>query len=140
MKSILRDAPSRVAISKWLSGDSLPEVKRLFQIIGKSVQWMLTGEDSNLEEFSDQIGMVPVISWVQAGSVLQQRRYPATRGSGRVDPQPGPGRRPRRYAVRVKGDSMVSRDGGRSYPGTVLIVDPDVDPESWQTRCGPDRR
>lgn len=133
LKSILRDAPSRVAISKWLSGDSLPEVKRLgeiSQIIGKSVQWMLTGEDSNLEEFSDQIGMLPVISWVQAGAFCSSGDIPLPEEVDEWIPSPvrvgG-----RAYAVRVKGDSMVSRDGGRSYPeGTVLIVDPDVDPEA----------
>ncbi|MGV2703465.1 UNVERIFIED_CONTAM: hypothetical protein MT382_08645 [Aeromonas salmonicida] len=133
LKSILRDAPSRVAISKWLSGDSLPEVKRLgeiSQIIGKSVQWMLTGEDSNLEEFSDQIGMLPVISWVQAGAFCSSGDIPLPEEVDEWIPSPvrvGD----RAYAVRVKGDSMVSRDGGRSYPeGTVLIVDPDVDPEA----------
>ncbi|WP_421205389.1 LexA family protein [Aeromonas enteropelogenes] len=133
LQGMLRDAPSRVAISKWLSGDSLPEVKRLgeiSQIIGKSVQWMLTGEDSNLEELSDQVGLVPVISWVQAGNFCSNGDIPLPQ---EVDERiPSPVRvGGRAYAVRVKGDSMVSRDGGRSYPeGTVLIVDPDVAPDA----------
>lgn len=133
LRGMLRDAPSIVAVRKWLTGENLPEVKRLgeiSQIIGKSVQWMLTGEDSNLEEFSDQVGVVPVISWVQAGAFCSNGDIPLPE---EVDERiPSPVRvGGRAYAVRVKGDSMVSRDGGRSYPeGTVLIVDPDVDPEA----------
>lgn len=133
LKGVLRDPPTRVAISKWLSGETLPEVKRLgeiSQIIGKSVQWMLTGEDSNVEDYSDQVGLVPVISWVQAGAFCSNGDVPLP---GEVDERiPSPVRvGSRAYAVRVKGDSMVSRDGGRSYPeGTVLIVDPDVDPDA----------
>ncbi|MNZ02830.1 LexA repressor [compost metagenome] len=133
LRGMLRDAPSIVAVRKWLTGENLPEVKRLgeiSQIIGKSVQWMLTGEDSNLEEFSDQVGVVPVISWVQAGAFCSNGDIPLPE---EVDERiPSPVRvGGRAYAVRVKGDSMVSRDGGRSYPeGTVLIVDPDVGPEA----------
>ncbi len=133
LRGMLRDAPSIVAVRKWLTGENLPEVKRLgeiSQIIGKSVQWMLTGEDSNLEEFSDQVGVVPVISWVQAGAFCSNGDIPLPE---EVDERiPSPVRvGDRAYAVRVKGDSMVSRDGGRSYPeGTVLIVDPDVDPDA----------
>lgn len=133
LKSMLRDAPSIVAIRKWLSGDGLPEVKRLgelSQIIGKSVQWLLTGEDSNLGEFADLAGLVPVISWVQAGAFCNNGDVPLPQEVDEWIPSPvkvGS----RAYAVRVKGDSMVSRDGGRSYPeGTVLIVDPDMTPDA----------
>ncbi len=133
LRSMLRDAPSIVAVRKWLSGENLPEVKRLgeiSQIIGKSVQWMLTGEDGNVEEFSDQVGLVPILSWVQAGAFCSNGDIPLPE---EVDERiPSPVRvGGRAYAVRVKGDSMVSRDGGRSYPeGTVLIVDPDVHPDA----------
>ncbi|UYB71560.1 S24 family peptidase [Aeromonas veronii] len=133
LQSLLRDPPSIVAIRKWLSGDNLPEVKRLgeiSQIIERSVQWMLTGEDSNIEGFSDQVGLVPVISWVQAGNFCSNGDIPLPQEVEERIPSPvrvGY----RAYAVRVKGDSMVSREGGRSYPeGTVLIVDPDVEPEA----------
>ncbi|MGE6139875.1 LexA family protein [Aeromonas rivipollensis] len=133
LRGMLRDAPSIVAVRKWLSGENLPEVKRLgeiSQIIGKSVQWMLTGEDSNLEELSDQVGLVPVLSWVQAGAFCSSGDIPMPEDVDEWIPSPvrvgG-----RAYSVRVKGDSMVSRDGGRSYPeGTVLIVDPDVTPDA----------
>ncbi|MFM1663447.1 LexA family protein [Aeromonas salmonicida] len=131
LKSILRDAPSRVAISKWLSGDSLPEVKRLgeiSQIIGKSVQWMLTGEDGAQDAFAEQVGVVPLLSWQQVREFCQHGEFPEQDEVNEYLPSPvsvGP----RAYAVRVQGDSMASRDGGRSYPqDAVLIVDPDVPP------------
>lgn len=133
LRSLLRDPPSRVAISKWLAGDSLPEVKRLgeiSQIIGKSVQWMLTGEDSQeqADGYSERPIMIPIVTWEQAaairpGDILsldvdQRILSPVIVGANA-------------YAVRVKGDAMTSRDGGRSYPdGMVLIVDPDKLPES----------
>jgi SOS-response transcriptional repressor LexA len=99
----------------------------------------------NTEEFSDALnfvrsmyskdgkppdpkhyGMIPVISWVQAGLFCSspdlfqpgdaEDFVPAIRRFG-----------PHTYALRVKGDSMVSRDPGeKSYPeGCIVYVDPD---------------
>lgn len=69
-------------------------------------------------------GLVPLISWVQAGQWAE---------AVSVDPReveewlPCPVRHsPRTYALRVRGDSMTSPHGGRSYPeGSVIFVDPE---------------
>ncbi|MFM5431442.1 LexA family protein [Aeromonas veronii] len=131
LQSLLRDPPSIVAIRKWLSGDNLPEVKRLGEIsmiIDRSVQWMLTGEDGDHGAFSDRAGMVPLLSWQQVRELCHRGEFPEPDEVGEQLPSPvSVGARS--YAVRVQGDSMVSRDGGRTYPqGAVLIVDPDVEP------------
>lgn len=131
LQSMLRDPPSRVAISKWLSGESLPEVKRLGEIsllIGRSVQWMLTGHDEEPEWIPGTTGIVPIISWDDVpGFCNEEIEFDDSEIICHI-PSPVPVGK-RAFGVRVKGDSMVSRDGGRSYPeGTVLIVDQDVAP------------
>lgn len=68
--------------------------------------------------------LVPLVSWVQAGQWAE---------AVPVDPReveewlPCPVRHsPRTYALRVRGDSMTSPHGGRSYPeGSVIFVDPE---------------
>lgn len=71
-------------------------------------------------------GTIPVISWVQAGVFCSspdlfqvgdaEDWVPAIRRFG-----------PHTYALRVKGDSMISENPGeKSYPeGTIIYVDPD---------------
>lgn len=131
LQSLLRDPPSIVAIRKWLSGDNLPEVKRLGEIsmiIDRSVQWMLTGDDGDHGAFSDRAGMVPVLSWPQVLTLCSGGELPEHNEVTERLPSPvSVGNRA--YAVRVVGDAMIARDGGRSYPdGTVIVVDPDVPP------------
>ncbi|MFL9625690.1 LexA family protein [Aeromonas veronii] len=124
--------PSLTAIRKWLEGDSLPEVKRLgtiSNIIGKSVQWLLTGSDANVDEAGLALGDVPLLSWVQAGAFCDNGDIPLPEQVEEFIPSPVKVGK-RAYAVRVRGDSMISINGGRSYPeGTILIVDPDATPE-----------
>lgn len=69
-------------------------------------------------------GLVPVISWVQAGQWAE---------AVAVDPReveewlPCPVRHsPRAYALRVRGDSMTAPIGQRSYPeGSIVFVEPE---------------
>lgn len=122
-----QDTPSLTAIRKWLDGDSLPEVKRLgtlSDIIGKSVTWMLTGKDNPLEQAHGH--ELPILSYVQAGALCSNGDVPLPdQCDERIVSPVKVG--PNAYALRVRGDSMVSMDGRRSYPeGTVIIVDPDV--------------
>lgn len=131
LQSMLRDPPSRVAISKWLSGESLPEVKRLGEIsrlIGRSVQWMLTGQDEEQEWTPSSDGIVPIIAWDDVSEFCNEdAEFDDSEIICHIPSPVQVGKRA--FGVRVKGDSMISRDGGRSYPeGTVLIVDPDVEP------------
>lgn len=89
-----------------------------------NARWLLLGKDSLPEP--SLYGMIPVISWVQAGVFCSspdlfqpgdaEDRVPAIRRFGKYT-----------YALRVKGDSMVSdRAGEKSYPeGTIIYVDPE---------------
>lgn len=131
LKRTLREDLSEISVRKWLRGDGMPEVKRLGElsrITGKSVQWLLTGDDAggdNFEPFPYPVYMVPLISWVSAGMFCDTGDLPTKEEAEEMVASPvkvGS----RAYAVRVKGDSMQSPGGLRSYPdGTIIIVDPD---------------
>lgn len=73
------------------------------------------------------IRMVPLISWVQAGSfcATDTPELPADDYESYACPNPKAG--PRTFALKVRGDSMTNAiGGGRSYPeGTIIFVDPD---------------
>lgn len=134
LKRLLRDPISEVGAGKWLNGDSLPELKRisdLSRITGKSVQWLLTGvdvgENNNIEPSPFPVYQVPLISWVSAGMLCCTGDLPSADMAEVYETSPvkvGS----RAYALTVKGDSMTSLSGGKSYPdGVVIIVDPDVE-------------
>ncbi|HIC8801239.1 LexA family protein [Aeromonas sp. YN13HZO-058] len=134
LKRTLREDLSEISVRKWLRGEGLPEVKRLGElarITGKSVQWLLTGTDTgegNVEPQPFPIYQVPLIAWVSAGEFRDCGDVPTLEEAEETTISPvrvGT----RAYAVRVKGDSMVAPMGGKSYPdGTIIIVDPDVEP------------
>lgn len=81
---------------------------------------------ANVRSGPDVVGLIPLISWVQAGAFCTainmlepgdaERWIPTLKQYG-----------PHAYALRVQGDSMVSPyPGARSYPpGFILFVDPD---------------
>lgn len=72
--------------------------------------------------------VVPLISWVQAGKLngVEDHYYPGEAEEWVVVPDVRPGGRS--FALRVAGDSMTSSVGDSFPEGTVIIVDPDVDP------------
>lgn len=86
----------------------------------------LPTEFANLVSAPRNKGMVPVISWVQAGELTEavdlyepgdaEEWLPCPRSHGRHT-----------FALRVRGDSMTNPyPGQRSYPeGTLIYVDPD---------------
>ncbi|MGU5659634.1 LexA family protein [Aeromonas veronii] len=134
LKRTLREDLSEISVRKWLRGDGLPEVKRLGElsrITGKSVQWLLTGTDTNSGDVEPQpypVYRVPLISWVRAGEFKDRGFAPTLEEAEETITSPVRAG-PRAYAVVVKGDSMISSQGGKSYPeGTVIIVDPDIEP------------
>lgn len=134
LRRALRDPISEAAVCKWLAGDSLPELKRvsdISRITGKSVQWLLTGVDagitSNVVLSPSSVYEVPLISWVSAGMLCNSGDIPTVEMAEELVVSPvkvGS----RSYALTVKGDSMTSNSGGKSYPdGSVIIVDPDAE-------------
>ena len=118
----LRDPISDPAVFKWLQGESLPELKRMgdiSRITGKSVQWLLTGVDvegtANTAPAPSSVYEVPLISWVSAGMLCSNGDVPTAEMAEEFLASPvkvGS----RAYALTVKGDSMTSTTGGKSYP------------------------
>lgn len=97
--------------------------------------WLQSGtppmRPSNIEEAPSTRGLVPLISWVQAGAWCEvvdvaEVREPAPdyHNSSTYLPCPAP-HSPSTFALRVKGDSMTA-PYGRSYPdGCIIYVDPE---------------
>lgn len=147
LKRSLREDLTENSVRKWLRGEGLPEVKRLGElsrITGKSVQWLLTGTDAGAANIVPQpipVYLVPLIAWVSAGEFKDCGDIPSLDDAEETTISPvrvGT----RAYAVRVKGDSMLAPMGGKSYPdGTIIIVDPDLEPAPGKkviARCGHD--
>lgn len=140
----MRAGVSQTTIFKLTSGKA-KESRKILQIasaLGVSPHWLTSGQGSKfprLVEISGSIAassnvsgalsigkMIPLISWVQAGLFCGS---PDLFHPGDCEEQiPCPKKvGPHTYALRVKGDSMVSDNpGGKSYPeGTIIYVDPD---------------
>lgn len=107
-----------------------------------SPQWLSNGNgpmrESNIEPGPDIRGLVPLISWVQAGqwceaaqpeqqswgSLAVREPLPTYTNCEQYLPCPVP-HSPSTFALRVKGDSMTA-PYGRSYPeGCIIFVDPE---------------
>jgi SOS-response transcriptional repressor LexA len=84
-------------------------------------------KESNIALGPDTRGLVPLISWVQAGAWCEAIDNYAPGDGESWWPCPTPHGK-NTYALRVTGDSMTSPySGHRSYPeGTIIYVDPDV--------------
>lgn len=94
--------------------------------------WLQSGtppmRPSNIEEAPSTRGLVPLISWVQAGAWCEvaevREQAPSYHDSPTYLPCPAPHGRST-FALRVKGDSMTA-PYGRSYPdGCIIYVDPE---------------
>ncbi|RAK01630.1 LexA family protein [Aliidiomarina maris] len=122
---------SHVTISQWESGITSPKgmyIGKLSDALNVTVHELTYGSSPNTEPGPDLRGKVPLISWIRAGSWLEMEDgepeattyYAHTANVG-----------PRAFALRVKGDSMTSLNGGKSIPeGSVVIVDPDIQAEN----------
>lgn len=120
---------SRPAVAQWEKGRTSPSAENLRGVAtatSKPLIYFFTGAGVDTSEFDDAppiTGMVPVISWVQAGSwceavPLQDDEvdyYPAPPGCG-----------PNTFGLRVRGESMIDVYA----PGTLIFVDPDIEPIS----------
>jgi SOS-response transcriptional repressor LexA len=79
----------------------------------------------------NDIKMVPLISWVQAGEFCLADSFELPNEDLEYYACPNPKAGPRTFALKVRGDSMTNPHGQRSYPeGTVIFVDPDHPPKS----------
>lgn len=106
--------------------------------ISRSVDWILTGhepisgrlnvkevnQDYNASQGPDTRGLVPVISWVQAGAWHEAEDHYMPGDGEQFLPCPA-SHGLRSYALRVEGDSMTATHG-KTYPdGCIIYVDPD---------------
>ena len=127
----------RASVSHWRTGQVAPSSENLLKLskaLRCNARWLASGVGTpegnvELELGPDLRGKAPLISWVQAGkwkeidmAGLRQTETGFYQHTANVSDEA--------FALRVKGDSMTSFNGGKSIPeGSVIIVDPNVPAE-----------
>jgi SOS-response transcriptional repressor LexA len=126
---------TNAAVTHWMNGGTkslrAASAEALERATGYSATWLVTGVGSklvaaNVEPGPDLKGLVPLISWIQAGS-WHGAEDPLHPGEAETW-MPSPTKcSPSSYALRVRGDSMTAPHGNiRSYPeGCIIFVDPE---------------
>jgi len=127
------------AVTQWISGESKslkPEnLFALAKVTGFNAQWLAIGEgqdriDSNVEPGPETKGLIPLISWVQAGAWCEVVDLYAAGDAEEWLPCPA-NHGPRCFALRVRGESMFDPHGRRSFrEGDIVFVDPDRQAEN----------
>lgn len=136
------------AVSKWLNGGAIPELDSLTALsewLGVRREWLEHGvmpvfpnetagnsrdkAETNVAPVGASLKMVPLISWVQAGSWCETQNVEAHDAEMWL---PCPVSISKAgFALRVVGDSMTSPGPGRSYPaGCIIFVDPELAPNN----------
>ncbi len=131
---------TRPAVGQWESDITSPGLSTLEVIakaLGISAQELLYGseyqvretgyryDDDNVRPGPSMVGLVPQISWVQAGSFTEVCFIDLDPDSTDWYPRP-PNCGPHTFALRVVGESMLDK----YPPGRIIFVDPDVIPLS----------
>lgn len=120
------DASNLSRLERDQQGANKELLERILKILGIS----LTGArpfDSNVGEDIRVKGLIPVISWVQAGSWCEVSDIYAVGDAEQWLPCPV-AHGPRTYAVRIRGESMYNPHERWSFrDGDIIFVDPDRD-------------
>lgn len=136
---------STQAISKWLTGESIPEADSMAVLsswlevrrewleygvlpkqpnVSSNVHQLRARNESNVLHVTRPFGKVPLISWVQAGAWCEvdvEQHSDAWLSCPVAISDSG-------YALKVLGDSMTNPGPGRSYPaGCIIFVDPEAE-------------
>lgn len=117
---------SASAVTQWERDATDPasdNLLKLAQVLSCSPEWIMSGEgeiDASSKMIISSVRLVPLLSWVQAGSwtdaLSGSNRDEWVRTSAKVSDDA--------FALRVKGDSMTS-SGSLSIPeGAIVVVDP----------------
>ena len=102
-------------------------MQKLMGLLNVSVSVSAPGVSSNIAEGPSIRGMVPLISWVQAGSWCEVSDIYAVGDAEQWLPCPVT-HGPRTYAVRIRGESMNNPHERVSFQdGDIVFVDPDRD-------------
>lgn len=127
------------AVTQWISGESKslkPEnLFALAKVTGFSAKWLAVGEgpeslDNNVEPGPESKGLIPLISWVQAGAWSEVVDLYAVGDAEDWLPCPA-NHGPRCFALRVRGESMFDPHGRRSFrEGDIVFVDPERQAEN----------
>lgn len=120
------DASNLSRLERDQQGANKELLERILKILGIS----LTGThsfDANVSEDVRVKGLIPVISWVQAGSWCEVSDiYPVGDAEQWLPCPVAHG--PRTYAVRIRGESMFNPHERWSFrDGDIIFVDPDRD-------------
>ncbi|MFT7316674.1 MAG: SOS-response transcriptional repressor LexA [Gammaproteobacteria bacterium] len=127
----------RASVSHWRTGQVAPSSENLLKLskaLRCNARWLASGVGTpegnvELELGPDLRGKAPLISWVQAGK-WKEIDMAGLRQTETVFYQHTANVSDEAFALRVKGDSMTSFNGGKSIPeGSVIIVDPNVPAE-----------
>ncbi|WP_167141352.1 LexA family protein [Pseudomonas sp. OTU750018] len=102
-------------------------MQKLMGLLNVSVSVSAPGVSSNIVDGPSIRGMVPLISWVQAGSWCEVSDIYAVGDAEQWLPCPVT-HGPRTYAVRIRGESMNNPHERVSFQdGDIVFVDPDRD-------------
>lgn len=132
------------AASKWLNLESMPgraNMQAIATALGVRVEWLQFGVepkraggterlDNNVEPGPESKGLIPLISWVQAGAWSEAVDLYAVGDAEDWLPCPA-NHGPRCFALRVRGESMFDPHGRRSFrEGDIVFVDPERQAEN----------
>jgi len=122
------------AVTQWEADSTTPaadNILDLAKILSCDAEWILRGgkneSESNLAPGPSVFRKVPLISWVQAGA-WTDTGIPATMADVSDWVEAGGGVSNCAFALRVLGDSMQRAEGKSIPEGSVIIVDPQVEP------------
>ncbi|HEJ3062528.1 helix-turn-helix domain-containing protein [Pseudomonas aeruginosa] len=102
---------------------------RIIKVLGISVSVQAPGI-SNFDDGPEIRGLVPLVSWVQAGCWNEVSDLYAVGDAEEMLPCPI-SHGPRTFAVRIRGESMYNPHERRSFrEGDIVFVDPDVVPKN----------
>lgn len=120
------DASNLSRLERDMQGANKELLERILKLLGISLTGMPSRE-SNVGEDVRIRGLIPVISWVQAGSWCEVSDIYAVGDAEQWLPCPI-AHGPRTFAVRIRGESMYNPHERRSFrDGDIIFVDPDRD-------------